>query len=144
MAHPQVVVWEREPRLAPLLQKLTAVERWVLREPRQRDLFWQYLRRPTPTVCVVSSETGADDALAVAQQVHSEYPHIGLVVVGSVANAETLAGLAWDVGADYALFPPLSRDLLPDVVRGLMFRAIKLQSPPGSPSGLLASFEDDG
>jgi hypothetical protein len=66
-----------------------------------------------------------------------ECPHVAIVAVGSVEDAETLAGLSCDLGADYAQFPPLSRDLLPEVVRGVMERSIKKQSPPAIAGGLV-------
>src|SRR5262249_35615532 len=50
---------------------------------------------------------------------------------------DLLAGLAWDVGARFALVPPLSRDLLPEVVTGLMRRGGRdtLPAAAGAPPG---------
>jgi DNA-binding response OmpR family regulator len=137
MLRPQVIVFERDGRLAPLLRDLVASERWALRLPRQRDPCWEHLRQLTPTVFVLFIQQPADAELEMLQRVAVECPHVAIVAVGSVENADTLAGLAWDLGADYALFPPLSRDQLPEVVGGLMQRAIQKQSPPVSAGGLL-------
>jgi DNA-binding response OmpR family regulator len=137
MLHPQIVVFEREKRIATILRELAAADRWALREPRQRDNCREQLRQLTPTVFVVAVERPSDTALQLLQSAAVECPHAAIVAVGSVEDAETLAGLSCDLGADYALFPPLSRDLLSDVVRGLMQRSIKKQSPPAVMGGLV-------
>jgi hypothetical protein len=136
MLHPQIIVHERDSRLAMLLRDLAAAERWALREPRQRGLLWQSLRQSCPTVFVLAVSRDPDAELRLLHEVAWKCPQVALVAVGSVEDAETLAGLCWDLGTDYALFPPLSRDLLPDVVRGLMQRAIKKASPPIAMGGL--------
>ena len=46
-----------------------------------------------------------------------------------VGGHAALAGLAWDLGADYVLFPPQPRELLPEIVAGL------LGHPEGRPHG---------
>jgi DNA-binding response OmpR family regulator len=137
MLHPQIVVYERERRIAPLLRDLAAAERWALREPRQLENCREQLRQLTPTVFVIVVERPSDAALELLQSTTIECPNVAIVAVGSVEDAETLAGLSCDLGADYALFPPLSRDLLPDVVRGLMGRSVKKQSPPADTGGLV-------
>ena len=136
MLHPQIVVFERESRLGPLLRDLAAQQRWALREPRQRTLCWEHLEQATTTVLVIRVERPADAELALLGQAARECPQVALVAVGGADDADTLAGLCWDLGADYALFPPLSRDLLPEVVRGLMERRLKKQSPPATAGGL--------
>jgi len=137
MLNPQIVVFEREKRIASLVRDLAAAERWALREPRQLDNCREQLRQLTPTVFIIVIERPSDAALALLHSTAVECPHVAIVAVGSVDDAETLAGLSCDLGADYALFPPLSRDLLPDVVRGLMQRSIKKQSPPAIAGGLV-------
>ena len=76
--------------------------------------------------------------LELIERVSWQLPNVATVAVGGVEDAAVLAGLAWDVGADYALFPPLSRDLLPDVVAGLMRAAVARALPaavaPAGPS----------
>ncbi len=129
MLHSQIVVLEPEPRLTPALQELAAAERWACRDPRQRRLCRELLETRTPTVFVLRLGKSPDDDLAMLCEVTDQCLHVVSVVVGSVDDADTLAGLAWDCGAEFALFPPLSRDLLPDVVRGLMRRAAQRCAP---------------
>jgi hypothetical protein len=142
MHHPQIVVVEREGRLARQLDALAETEKWPLREPRQAEACWRLLRQPGPTVLVVevgrSSKRPPETDLELIERVSWQLPNVATVAVGGVEDAAVLAGLAWDLGADYALFPPLSRDLLPDVVAGLMRAAVTRALPaavaPAGPS----------
>jgi len=129
MLHPQIVVFERDARLAETLAALAETERWPLRGARQVELCLRLLRQPGPGVLVVKVAKPAERDLALVEQVSWQLPNVPVVVVGEVDDAAVLSGLAWDVGASYALFPPLSRDLLPDVVVGLMRAAIARTFP---------------
>lgn len=128
MLSPQIIVFEGESRVAPLLRELAAAERWALREPRLESNCREQLQQIVPTVLVAAIEDGAERELAVLADA-AKWPHVAVVAVGSVDNADALAGLTWDCGADFALFPPLARDLLPEVVRGLMQRTMARLEP---------------
>jgi len=129
MHHPQIVVFERDGRLADALAALAETERWPLRTSRQLESCLRQLRQPGPGVLVVKVGKPPERDLALVEQVTWHLPNIPVVVVGEVEDAAVIAGLAWDVGASYALFPPLSRDLLPDVAAGLMRAAIARTIP---------------
>src|SRR5437667_11919729 len=124
MLHPQIVVFERDGRLVEALAALAESERWPLRSARQIESCLRLLRQPGPGVLVVKVGKPPERDLALVEQVSWQLPNVPVVVVGEVEDAAVLAGLAWEVGASYALFPPLSRDLLPEVVVGLMRAAI--------------------
>jgi len=130
MHYPQIVVFERDGRLAEGLAALAEIERWTLRESRQVESCLRLLRHPGPAVLVVKVGKPAERDIALVEQVTWQLPNVPVVAVGDVEDAAVLAGLAWDVGASYALFPPLSRDLLPEVVAGLMRSAIARTFPP--------------
>lgn len=137
MLHPQIVVHERDGRLAEQLRPLAAAERWALREPRQAEPLWRTLAADGPTVFVVKvGRKEPEKELSLVERVSWQLPDVATVAVGDPEDAAVLAGVAWDAGAAYALFPPLSRDLLPDVVAGLMRRAIRasLPAPPAEAS----------
>ena len=130
MLHPQIIVHERDGRLAQQLQPLTEPpRRWALREPRQSEPLWRLLRQDAATVLVVKLSREPERELALLERVTWQLPDVATVAVGDPEDALTLAGLAWDVGVSFALFPPLSRDLLPEVVAGLMKRAIRHTLP---------------
>jgi len=139
MHHPQVVVFERDGRLAEQLAALAETERWPLRPSRQVEACIRLLRQPGPTVLVVkvarSGDSKKDDRspereLALIERVTWQLPDVVTIAVGDVEDAVVLAGLTSDLGASFPLFPPLSRDLLPDVVAGLM-RAAVARTIPG-------------
>jgi hypothetical protein len=129
MLHPQIVVHEHDMRLAQQLRPLAESERWALREPRQAEVLDRLLGQGGPTVLVVKIGRDPDRPerdLALLERVIWQWPDVATVAVGDIGDdTDALAGLAWDVGADVALFPPLSRDFLPSVVAGLMKRAIQ-------------------
>ncbi len=125
MLHPQIVVYERDSRLADQLRPLATTERWVMREPRQAVPLWRMVQSGGPTVLVVKVGPSPDKELALIERVSWQLPDVAMVAVGDQDDAAVLPGLAWDVGAAFALFPPLSRDLLPEIVAGLMRRAIR-------------------
>ncbi|MFO0809499.1 MAG: hypothetical protein U0746_12810 [Gemmataceae bacterium] len=125
MRHPQIVVSERDGQLARLLRPVAEAERWVMHEPRQAEVLTRHLHAAGPTVLVVKlSKKEPERELALLGRIAWQLPTVATIAVGDVDDAAILAGLAWDVGVDFALFPPLSRDLLPGVVTGLMRRSL--------------------
>ena len=63
------------------------------------------------------------DSLELLADVHEQFPDVALVVVAD-AEDRALTNVAWDLGASYVLGPPQSRQLLPEIVVGLMEQAI--------------------
>ena len=134
MQHPQVVVFERDGRLAEQLQPLAAAERWPLRESRQDEPCLRWLRQAGVSVLVVKvSRDHPGRELALVERVGRLLPDVPVVVVGEPEDAAAMNGLAWDLGAAFALFAPLSRELLPGVVHGLMRKAAEAVLPGGPP-----------
>jgi hypothetical protein len=121
MRHPQVLIHERDGRLAALLR--AAVEarglRWPVREPRDLAGCLRLLQRGGPAVLVVRAGRDLERDLTLLERVVWLHPQTAAVFVGDAEHA-ALAGIAWDLGARYVLLPPQSRELLPDVVIGLM------------------------
>jgi ActR/RegA family two-component response regulator len=120
MRFPQVVVFERDGRLAHVLGALATERRWVLRESRQVEACLRHLASAGPAVLVVRLASEGDSELELLARVTQTRPGVRTVAVGEAASAPGLAGLAWDIGVDFALFPPLPLTLLGDVVAGLM------------------------
>lgn len=123
MKRPQIVVWESDGRLAHQLAPLAAERRWVLRESRQVGPCVRELRSSASTVFVVRVMPLRSSELQLLARVIGAIPGVRTVAVGDTADSEVLAGMTWDLGVDFALFPPISRELLPDVVAGLMGRS---------------------
>jgi hypothetical protein len=119
MHHPQLLIFEYDGKLATLLRPMAEQRRWVLREPRQVGACLRLLRRGGPGVLVLMLGRDLERAFTLLERVSWLSPETGRVVVGESEHA-WLAGLAWDLKADFVLLPPLGRELLPDVVAGLM------------------------
>src|SRR5262245_40437328 len=119
MRYPQLLVYETDGRLAEALRELADERGWTLREPRRPESCLRLLRRGGPAVLTL--KVGADPvpALGLLERVAWLVPDTATVVVGE-ADDPRLAGLAWDLGANYVLFRPQPRELLPAVVAGLM------------------------
>jgi hypothetical protein len=75
-----------------------------------------------------------DSDLALLERVTVLFPDVATVVVGEYENP-VAAGLAWDLGAAFVLFPPLPREMLADVLAGL------LQARSGTSSAVEADDE---
>jgi hypothetical protein len=120
MRHPQVLIHERDGRLAALLR--TAIEerglRWPVREPRDLAGCLRLLKRGGPAVLIVRAGRDLEREFTLLERVTWVCPETATVFVGDAEHAP-LVGIAWDLGARYVLLPQ-SRDLLPDVVIGLM------------------------
>jgi hypothetical protein len=119
--HPQVVVYEGDGKLAALLRPLAEERKWPLREARQPGACLRLLRQGEPAVLILKAGRDLERELALLERVAWLRPRTASVVVGEADHA-ALAGLAWDLGAAFVLLPPLPRELLPDLVAGLMGR----------------------
>jgi DNA-binding response OmpR family regulator len=116
---PQLLIYEGDGRLAALLRETAEARRWSLREPRQLAACLRLLRRGGPAVLVVRVGRNLEREMTLVERAHAFFPDVAIVVVGDRDQAP-LAGLAWDLGADLVVFPPLPRDGLPEMVLGLM------------------------
>lgn len=119
MRHPQIVVYEHDGLLARRLEPLARARKWPLREPRQAEACLRLLRRRGPSVMVLKLGRDVVGELSLLERVGWLFPEAASVVV-SDREDPALAGLAWDLGARYVIFPPQPRDQLSDVVAGLM------------------------
>jgi DNA-binding NtrC family response regulator len=119
MRLPQVLVYETDGRLAELLRRAGEARRWSLREPRRLESCLRLLERGGPSVLVVKVGTDLVRELTLLERVAWLYPDTAAVVVGDSENS-VLAGLAWDLGATFVLFPPFTRHDLPDLVARLL------------------------
>src|SRR6187551_2582276 len=131
MRHPQLVIVEAGNRLAGQLAELAGEARWLVHAPRKRDTVLSLLRDRRPTVLVVEVEPAEDKAagFALVADVHRLHPDVPVVAVSDVklpdADRAAWAAVLLDLGARYALFPPVSKPVLEDVVSGLMAAAVR-------------------
>jgi chemotaxis response regulator CheB len=130
MRHPQVVVFEGSGSVAAQLEQVAAENRWLLRESRQPGACLELVRQARPSVLVLKLERRLVDELTLLADVREQVPDCPVIVVSDVklegpAQRLNLAGLAYDLGACYVMFPPLERSLLEDVTAGLLTVSIR-------------------
>ncbi len=121
MHYPQLVIYEGDGRLAQALAGLAATNRWALRQPRRTGECLEHLAGGGPAVLVLKTGRDLEREFSLLERAAWLYPWAGRVAVGDFEQA-ALEGLAWDLGADYVLFPPRPRDWLPELVVSLMDR----------------------
>jgi hypothetical protein len=119
MRHPQLIILEYGGRLAALLRDLAEERRWTLHESRQDAALLRQLQRGGPTVLVLQIGQHLEREFGLLAHVSRHTPEVATVVVGDVDHP-ALAGLAWDLGAAYVLFPPQPRERLTEVVASLL------------------------
>jgi hypothetical protein len=119
MRYPQVLVYETGTLLTAMLEERAAGDKWSLRHPRDLPECVELLARGGPAVLVLRLGRNLEFELSLLGQVAYLFPEVRSVVVGESAQSP-VAGLAWDLGADYVLFLPQPREMLPEVVAGLL------------------------
>ncbi len=119
MQQPQIVAYGLEGRLAEQLRELAGAHRVWLREVTQLTACRTLLRDADPAVLVLLLGRDLSVELALLDEATDLLPAVRAVVIADGGNA-ALAGLAWDLGAHFVLFPPFSGESLTAVVRGLI------------------------
>jgi DNA-binding NarL/FixJ family response regulator len=117
--HPQILVYQADARVTALLEPVAEAARWRLRKPSDLAECLEMLPRGGPSVLVIRLGRDLEGELVTLERVCRLFPDAAVVVVGE-ADQAALASLAWDLGARFVLFPPMSAELLAGVVTGLM------------------------
>ena len=131
MNAPQLVVVEFDGWIARQLGELVGENRWLVREVRTADSALSLVRDRRPAVLIVQVEPTGDNpaALELIADVNRQCPDVPVVAIADakLSDADRVAWTAalFDLGARYALFPPVTRPVLEDVVSGLMSAAIR-------------------
>ena len=126
MRAPQLVIVETDGWIARLLGDLTTENAWLVRGTRSAESAVALVRARRPSVLVVQVDPADDKspALEIISDANRLCPDVPVIAVSDVKfnDADRVAWTAslFDLGARYALFPPLTRPVLEDVVSGLM------------------------
>lgn len=131
MRHPQLIVYERDGRLAALLEPLADRQRWSLHTVHQPERCLGLLARGGPAVLVLKVGRDLETELGLLDRATWLYPDQPVIVVGDVDHG-LVAGLAWDLGAAHVVLPPQPAEALPRLVIGLMGSGPS--GTPGEPS----------
>jgi DNA-binding response OmpR family regulator len=111
MRYPQVLVYESDGKLAAFLRDATREQRWSLREPRSLEGCLRLLRRGGPNLLIIKLGKDLVREMTILDQVHWLFPATAVFLVGDAENASVEA-LAWELGAQFVLFPPIPRQEL--------------------------------
>lgn len=141
MRAPQLVILETDGWVARLLADLAAESKWLVRGTRAGDAALALVRERRPSVLVVQVDPADEKATALPliADVNRLCPDVPVVAVSDAkmndADRVAWAAALFDLGARYALFPPLTRPVAEDVVSGLMAAAARragVAPPPAS------------
>ncbi len=133
MQYAQILIYEKDGKLAESLRALGKTRGLWLRELRQAQACLDALARGTAGVLVLKVGRDLERELALLQRASWSFPGCRTVVVGDVDHP-SLADLAWDLGAAFVLLPPTPPELLPDVVDRLLAGAVPATGDPSQAS----------
>lgn len=115
MQQRQIVTHGLAGALAENLRELAQTRRFWLRETSQLAACQNLISTCIPQVFVLVLSGNLERELALVEQVHASLPETAIIVIGEADNP-ALAGLAWDLGATFVLFPPAPVEMIEDVI----------------------------
>jgi hypothetical protein len=119
MRLPQLLIYEGDEKLVALLRPLAEERKWALRQPQQSLACLDLLARGGPAVLVLRAGTDLERELTLLDRAVWLCPWVRAVVILEAVHP-ALEAVAWDLGAAYVHAPPQARELLPEVVAGLL------------------------
>jgi DNA-binding NtrC family response regulator len=119
MQQTQVLTYGIDGVRAERLRELAQAQRIWLRETSQLSACRNLAQTSPPSVFVLGLGGDLERELALLEQVHASLPGTPTIVVGETDNP-ALAGLAWELGATFALFPPTPAERLTELVAKLL------------------------
>ncbi len=119
MRRAQVIIYEPDDRLTQMLRAHGAAQGWWLRPVRHAARVESLLRPGEASVVILKTGRDLEREFALLEAISRAFSEVATVVVGD-ADQPALAGLAWDLGARFVLFPPLPREQLTEIVAMLM------------------------
>ena len=119
MQQTQVLTYGLHGVVAERLREMAQVQRFWLRETSQLAACRNLVLASPPSVFVLVLGRDLEHELSLLEEVHACLPGTPTIVVGD-ADHPALAGLAWELGATFALFPPTSIELITELVARLL------------------------
>ena len=115
MQQTQVLTYGIDGVLAERLREMAQTQRIWLRETSQLAACRNLLQTSPPSVFVMVLGGDLEKELALLELVHASLPCTASIVIGEADNP-ALAGLAWELGATYALFPPTPVEMIGEIL----------------------------
>lgn len=122
MRFPQIVVFERDRRIASTLDDFAKENRWPLREVRRTSTCLEVLQETPTNVLVLKVGRNLEQEMGLLDTVTTLYPDTSTIVIGEESHVP-LARLAWDLGAAYVLFFPWPAGWLKEIIHGILSKA---------------------
>ena len=119
MQQAQVLTYGIDGARAERLRELAQTQRFWLRETSQFTACQNLVQSSPPSVFVLVLGRHLEQELALLEQVHACLPKTASIVIGETDNP-ALAGLAWELGATYVLFPPTPNERIAELVSRLL------------------------
>ena len=119
MRFPQIVVFEADGRLTGSLRPLAEELGLSPRQVQQSEACRRALRRGGPNILVLRIGRDLDREFTLLDKVSRTLPETHILVVLDQDDPR-LRALAWDLGAAYVLPLTRARELLPEIVRGMV------------------------
>lgn len=118
MQKTQILTYGIEGVLVEHLRALAQTHRYWLREAGRFAACLSALQTSPPRIFVLRLGRDIARDLALLEQVHACLPATATIVIGEADNP-VLAGLAWELGATFALFPPMPVERVTEVIQRL-------------------------
>jgi DNA-binding NarL/FixJ family response regulator len=119
MQQSQVVTYGIEGKLAERLRELAETHRLALRETSLLSACRNMVQSSPPSLLILRLGSHLERELALLEQVHACLPKTAVIVLGEADNP-VLAGLVWELGATFALFPPAPMEQIVEVILRLL------------------------
>lgn len=115
MQQTQILTYGIDGILAERLRELAQAKRFWLRETSQLAACRNLVQSSSPSILVMVLGGDLERELTLLEEVHASQPGTAIIVIGEADNP-ALAGLVWDLGATFALFPPMPVERITDLI----------------------------
>src|ERR1043165_5622992 len=119
MQQAQVLTYRLEGVVAERLRELAQTHRFWLRETSHFSACENLLQSSPPRILVLRLGSHLERELMLLQQVHACLPSTAVIAIGEADNP-VLAGLVWELGATFPLFPPMPVEMISEVIIRLL------------------------
>ena len=119
MQQAQILTYGIPGALAERLRELAQTQRFWLRETSQFAACQNLVQASPPSVFILVLGRDLERELTLLEQVHACLPGTPVLVIGE-GDHPALAGLAWELGATFALFPPTPVEAIMELIVMLM------------------------
>jgi DNA-binding NarL/FixJ family response regulator len=119
MQQTQIITYGIAGVLAERLREFAQIRRVWLRETSQLAACQSLVSATTPAVFIMVLGSELERELTLLEKTHAALPGTAIIAVGEADNP-ALAGLACDLGATYAVFPPTPMEAITEILNRVL------------------------